>query len=178
MTCYPADQVTRDVAHVRLLHDLRVMLGPEWEWGYEVAVGLPPDRRHWDAVARHRVTGLVIRVEAESRLRELQATPRRASPKSATDPGRVVLAVRDARSNRQAAAAAGDILASAVPASARRALAMVRAGEDPGEDLLLMVDWPRQSPAPRGEPWPEANPGPEAEPGTRRISRCAAAVRR
>jgi transcriptional regulator with XRE-family HTH domain len=144
MKCYPSDQVTRDVAHVRLLHDLRVLLGPEWEWSYEVAVGLPPDRRHWDAVARHRVTGLVIRVEAETRLRDIQATLRKVGGKSATDPGRVLLAVRDTRSNRLAAAAATDILGSAFPASARRALAMLRAGQDPGADLLLMVDWARR----------------------------------
>jgi len=61
------------------------------------------------------------------------------------DPGRVLLAVRDARSNRAAATVAADILASAFPASARRALAMLRAGKDPGADLMLMVDWTRSA---------------------------------
>jgi hypothetical protein len=85
----------------------------------------------------------VIHVEAETRLRDVQATLRKVAGKAAVDPGRVVLAVRDARSNRLAVAAAADILGSAFPASARRALALLRAGQDPGADLLLMVDWAR-----------------------------------
>ena len=63
--------------------------------------------------------GLVIRVEAETRLRDVQATLRKVHGKSTADPGRVLFAVRDSRSNRAAAAAAADILAVARSPRAR-----------------------------------------------------------
>lgn len=140
---YASDHETRDAAQIRLLQDLRLLLGPDWEWRYEVRVGPSPDQRSWDAVARHRVTGLVIRVEAETRLRDVQATLRKVEGKRAADPGRVLLAVRSSRDNRETVRRADDVLRSQFPADPRTALAQLRAGIDPGADLLAMVDWLR-----------------------------------
>ncbi len=141
---YPSDHEMRDAGHVRLLQDLRELLGSDWVWRYEVRVGPSPDRRSWDAVARHRVTGMVIRVEAETRLRDVQATLRKVEGKRAADPGRVVLAVRDSRDNRVTVRAAMAILRAQFPADPRPALALLRAGKDPGGDLLVVVDWSRR----------------------------------
>jgi transcriptional regulator with XRE-family HTH domain len=141
---YRSDTALRDVAHVRLLQDVRRMLGPDWSWRYEVPLGLAPEQRAWDAVAVHDRTQLAIRVEAETRLRDAQATLRRLESKRVADgEPRLVLAVRDTRNNRDAVREAAEILASAFPALRCSALARLRAGEDPGADLLLMVDWIR-----------------------------------
>lgn len=142
---YASDHEARDAAQIRLLQDLRHLLGPDWEWRYEVRVGPAPDQRSWDAVARHRVTGLTIRVEGETRLRDVQATLRKIEGKRTTDPGRVVLAVRSSRDNRETVHLAEDVLRSQFPADPRTALARLRAGEDPGADLLVMVDWLRHA---------------------------------
>lgn len=142
---YASDHETRDAAQIRLLQDLRRLLGPDWVWRYEVRVGRAPDQRSWDAVARHRVTGLVIRVEGETRLRDVQATLRKIEGKRTADPGRVLLAVRSSRDNRGTVQLAGDVLRAQFPADPRTALAQLRAGFDPGADLMVMVDWLRRA---------------------------------
>jgi hypothetical protein len=139
---YPADRVVRDIGQLRLLADIRAMLGPDWTWRFEVPVGVPPDRRAWDAVGTHRLTGLVIRVEAQTRLRDIQAILRRIELKRAADAApRVILAVRSSAINRLALAAAEDVMRSNYPVSSRVAVARLRAGVDPGGDALMLVPW-------------------------------------
>jgi hypothetical protein len=51
----------------------------------------------------------------------------------------VVLVVSDTRSNRQAVAAASDILATTFPIPSRRALACLSAGRYPGGSALIFL---------------------------------------
>jgi len=147
---YPADRVLRDIGHVKLLRDVRTLLGAEWRWRYEVLVGTYPDQRAWDAVATHPRTGTVIHVEAETRLRDCQALMRRIESKRAVIAGsRVVLAIRSSRGNRIAVDEARDLLASAFPVPTREALAALRGGTDPGGDAIVLVDW-QGTPVSRG----------------------------
>jgi transcriptional regulator with XRE-family HTH domain len=148
VTYYPADRVVRDAAHLRLLADARALLGNEWDWRFEVPIGVPRDRRAWDAVGTHRLTGLSIRLEAETRLRDVQAMHRRIEAKRIADgEPRLALAIRASSSNRRAVVAAGDVLASAYPIDPRTALNKLRAGEDPGGNVMLLIDWQAARPA-------------------------------
>ena len=83
---YPSSAILRDEGHVRLLSEFRTLLGPDWTWRYEVPLGPAPEQRSWDMVGTHRITGLVIRVEGETRLRDCQATVRRLASKRLGDP--------------------------------------------------------------------------------------------
>lgn len=149
---YASDTVLRDVAHIRLLRDLKATLGPQWRWRLEVPVGDPPDQRAWDAIATHRQTRLQIRVEAETNLRDCQAVLRKVEAKRVADgQPRVLLAIRDSRHNRDAVVEAREELETAFPIPSRVGLALLRRGEDPPGDLLVLVDWVR--------PKPKASPG-------------------
>jgi len=145
---YPSDTVLRDAAHLRLLRDLKATLGTQWRWRLEVPVGDPPDQRAWDAVATHRLSRLGIRVEAETHLRDCQAVLRKVEGKRvASGEPRVLLAIRDSHHNRDAVAEARDELDTAFPMPSRVGLALLRRGEDPGADILVLVDWIRPRPA-------------------------------
>jgi transcriptional regulator with XRE-family HTH domain len=140
---YPSDlRHPRDVAHLRLLADTRLLLGPDWDWRYEIVFGPAPSRRAWDGGARHRRTGVEFRTEAETSLRDIQQVQRLVAAKKADsgDP-RVLLVVRASRNNRLVVRAAADTLRTAFPVPGRVALARLRAGADPGGDALLLVDW-------------------------------------
>lgn len=138
---YPSSTILRDAAQLRLLHEVRLLLGPDWNWRHEVPLGPAPEQRAWDMVGTHRVTGLVIRVEGETRLRDCQATVRRLASKRLGDPHRLVVAVRASRHNRAAVRSATDVIGAEYETATARTLRALRAGQDPGRDVLLFVDW-------------------------------------
>lgn len=137
---YPGGDPMLDVAQVRLLSRLRERLGPGWDWAFEVALPTLGDLRAWDAVATCRATGVLVHVEAETRLEDIQALLRRFSLKC-RDGGanRMVLLVADTRHNRDVVRAAEAALHDAFPAELRRALPSLADGRDPGADLLLLI---------------------------------------
>jgi hypothetical protein len=98
------------------------------------------DLRAWDAVWTHRATGLRIHVEAETRLGDVQALLRRLALKR-RDGGvaRLVLVVADTRTDRAVVRAAAAELAGAFPAEIRQAMVGLRAGTDPGADVMLLL---------------------------------------
>jgi transcriptional regulator with XRE-family HTH domain len=139
LRAYPGDRVLLDDAQIHLLRQLRDRLGPEWRWRYEVPVA-PGDPRAWDMVGRHATTGQVIVVEAETRVRDLQALLRRFGQKRDASGGpRIVLLVAGTRNNRVALVAGRDELAAEFPVSTRRALLRLAAGGDPGADCLIVL---------------------------------------
>jgi transcriptional regulator with XRE-family HTH domain len=96
---YPAGDPVRDAAHAALLERFRSRIHPSLAWRLEVPLGMPGDRRAWDAV----VAGPTWRIgaEAEMRLGDVQATLRRFGLKrrdGAVD--LAVLLVADTRHNR------------------------------------------------------------------------------
>jgi transcriptional regulator with XRE-family HTH domain len=135
---YPAGSPLRDAGHLALLNRFRARCSSLWRWATEVPVDLPGDLRAWDAKL---VLGDVrIGVEAETRIRDVQALQRRIEGKR-RDSGidRVILVVADTRTNRAALRAAGDVLAGSYPVPAPDALAALAAGRDPGGDAIILM---------------------------------------
>ena len=99
---------------------------------------IPGDLRAWDATAVCPTCR--IGVEAETRLRDIQALDRRLALKE-RDGGmdRVLLLVLDSRSNREIVRAHGDVLSVRFPVNGLRALELLGAGVDPGGNALVIL---------------------------------------
>ncbi|HET7677301.1 MAG TPA: helix-turn-helix transcriptional regulator [Candidatus Limnocylindrales bacterium] len=134
---YPAGPPLRDVAHQALLERLRVRLRPGLHWRTEVPVA-PGDQRALDALIT--APGLRIGVEAEMRLRDLQAVTRRVALKR-QDAGldRMILLVAATRSNRLSLRGYEAALRADYSVSARRALQALAEGRDPGGSAIIVL---------------------------------------
>lgn len=139
LRAYPGVRLLRDEAQVHLLRALRERLGARWSWRYEVPVA-SGDQRAWDAVGRCRVTSTGLVVEAETRIRDVQAVLRRVSLKrEAAGSPRIAVLVADTRNNRAVVAAAADVLAAELPIGTRAALHALQRGLEPHGDCLIML---------------------------------------
>jgi hypothetical protein len=135
---YPRGEPIRDAAHLRLLERLRARIGPMWRWRTEVPLPLPGDRRAWDAVVSR--AGIVIAIEAETKLTDIQALERRLALKR-RDGGidRVVLLVARTARNQEAIRAAGAGLIAAFPIRARTVLRALEEGDDIGGCAVVVL---------------------------------------
>ena len=135
---FPAGDPIRDVAHASLLERLHARCHRSFRWRTEVPLPIPGDLRAWDAMAV--CPGCRIGVEAETRIRDVQALDRRLALKE-RDGGmdRLVLLVLDSRSNREIVRAYGDILGVRLPVPGARALGLLGAGVDPGGNALILL---------------------------------------
>jgi hypothetical protein len=105
-----------------------------------VVLPIARDKRAWDSVWTHRSTGLVVHVEAESRLGDVQALLRRLALKRRDGAAtRLVLVVADTRQNRAVSRAAARELVAAFPADVRHAMSRLREGRDPGADVMVVL---------------------------------------
>ena len=135
---YPAGDPIRDAAHAALLERLRQRLHPSMRWRTEVPLPTPGDLRAWDATAT--CPAFRVGIEAETRLRDLQALERRLSLKQRDgEMDRLVLLVLDTRSNRDVLRAHPDWAAARFPIAGRWALELLTAGVDPGGDALIVL---------------------------------------
>lgn len=138
MRTFPAGDAIRDVAHSKLLERLHAHCHRSFRWQTEVPFPIPGDLRAWDATAVCPTCR--IGVEAETRLRDIQALDRRLALKERDgDMDRVVLLVLDSRSNRDVLRAHGDVLAGRFPVPGVRALELLGAGVDPGGNALILL---------------------------------------
>jgi transcriptional regulator with XRE-family HTH domain len=138
LRAFPAGEPIRDTAQLGLLARLRVLLPRTLGWRTEVPLNIPGDRRAWDAV----IDGLGWRlpVDAESRLRDVQALSRRIALKRRDDKSEVViLLVSDTRHNRHVLRLAGPDLAAAFPTPSRTALAALSGGERPPGSAIVLL---------------------------------------
>jgi transcriptional regulator with XRE-family HTH domain len=135
---YPTGGGLRDEGQLRLLARLRGRLGREFAWRAETPMPIPGDLRAWDVALV--APALRVGIDAETRLRDVQAVDRRVMLKL-RDSGfdRAVLLVAATRSNRLAFAAAGDALLANFPISTRPALRALAAGVDPGGNCLIVL---------------------------------------
>jgi hypothetical protein len=93
-----------------------------------VPLAISGDLRAWDAVIEG--SGWQVPVEAETRLRDIQALSRRLGLKQRDDRREVViLLVGDTRHNRHVLRLAGPDLAATFPMSGRAVLGALRNGE-------------------------------------------------
>jgi len=135
---YPGGEPLRDLAHVALLGRLRDRLPRSLSWRTEVPMPTPGDGRAWDAVIRG--SGFVIGVEAETRLRDLQAIDRRIALKvrdSGVDLALLLLA--DTRANRSILREFEAAIRVNHPVGGRRALDALTAGHSPGGNCVVLL---------------------------------------
>jgi transcriptional regulator with XRE-family HTH domain len=138
LRAYPGDGPVRDVAHLALLARLRARVAASLGWRTEVALSMHGDARAWDVVIYG--AGPPIGVEAETRLRDVQAVERRIAVKlrdSRLD--RAVLLLADTRWNRAAVRADPSKLRAMFPVSQRELLAALAAPTDPGGSGLVIL---------------------------------------
>ena len=135
---YPAGDPVRDRTQLALLARLRATLAVGVDWRSEVPLPLPGDLRAWDAVMTFRDG--VVAVEAESRLRDVQALERRISLKQRDGRiDRIVLLLNDTEANRRALVGARDALRQRFPLDGRDLLRALRSGRAPdGSGIVLM----------------------------------------
>ena len=135
---FPSGDPIRDAAQLALLAKLRVLLPAPLTWRTEVPLNIGGDQRAWDVVIGG--PGWRVPVDAESRLRDVQACTRRVALKRRDDgSGTVILLVADTRHNRRALALAAPDLVGDFPISGRAVLASLMNGEQPpGSGIVLL----------------------------------------
>lgn len=133
---YPAGQPVRDRAHTQLLERFRAAVSATWQWGSEVPLPIPGDKRAWDRVMRLR--DLVIGVEGETRPTDAQELARRLLLKKRDGRvDRVVLVMPNTNWCRQMILLPE--LRSAFPIDPRVTLVALRDGRDPGGDAIVLI---------------------------------------
>lgn len=135
---YPSGDAIRDAASQALLERLHRRCYPSIRWRTEVPLPMAGDLRAWDATGVAPAFGFAV--EAETRLRDLQAQERRWSLKQ-RDGGfeRLIVLVADTRANREVVRLHADWVANRFPVPGRRALELLAAGIDPGGDSLILL---------------------------------------
>jgi hypothetical protein len=134
---YPAGQPLRDDGQLALLGRLRARLAPGLSWRTEVPVPITGDLRAWDASIEG--FGWTAFVDAETRIRDIQALGRRTALKRRdTGTDRVVLLIADTRSNRAIlGSVGGSLIEDALPGIA--ILTALQTGRDPsGSGIVLL----------------------------------------
>lgn len=134
---FPAGLPLRDAGQLALLERLRARLGPGLEWRTEAPVPIAGDLRAWDAAISG--PGWTMFVDAETRIRDVQALQRRAALKTRdTGTVRVMLLVADTRTNRALLASLSEsLIPEALPG--RTILADLAAGRDPGGSGVVLL---------------------------------------
>lgn len=134
---YPAGRPVRDEGQLALLERLRRRLAPELAWRTETPVPISGDMRAWDASIDG--PGWKVFVDAETRIRDVQALERRTALKARdTGTDRVILLIGDTRSNRSILGSlVGSLIEGAL--SGRTILAALEAGRDPGGSGVVLL---------------------------------------
>jgi transcriptional regulator with XRE-family HTH domain len=135
---FPAGSPIRDAAHRALIERLRARVAASVAWRFEVAIGGAGDQRAWDAMML--IGAAEIAVEAETRVRDVQALQRRVALKRRDDPSisGVVLLLADTRHNRDLLREHGQALRADYPLAGAAMVAALAAGRDPrGSGVVL-----------------------------------------
>ena len=146
---YPAGRGVRDEAQLELIERIRLVVASSWAWRTEVPIPIAGDPRAWDVVLRG--PGGSIGVEAETRLRDIQAVDRRVMLKL-RDSGldRAIILVGATRTNRLVLRELGESVRANYPVSSRRALDALANGRDPGGNaIVVLAAGPTSPPATR-----------------------------
>jgi hypothetical protein len=136
---YPGSAPVRDAAHRKLLDRFRSRADPALKWRFEVPIPISGDQRAWDAVIegpRGRIA-----VEAETKLRDIQALQRRVALKRRDDPSvtGVVLLVAATHANRRVVSDQIEALISDYPVSGRAILAALSHGNLLSESGVVLI---------------------------------------
>jgi transcriptional regulator with XRE-family HTH domain len=137
LKAYPDGSPVRDAGQLRLLERFRSRLDARLRWRSEAPVGGAGDLRAWDVLLEGPGS---IGIDAETRLRDIQAVQRRCETKwrdSGVD--RVVLLVASSRHNRRVLLEHREALRSTFPADTLEVLAALRRGRVPGSNGIVML---------------------------------------
>lgn len=136
---YPDGEPARDAAQIALLSRFRAVLPVAAGWSTEVPLPIVGDRRAWDAVMTLPPHDPVA-IEAESRLRDIQALKRRIALKQRDGGiGCVILLVNDTAANRAALRAVRRDLRDQFPLDSREVLRALRHGTPPRKSGLVTL---------------------------------------
>ncbi len=134
---YPGASPVRDVAHLALLGRLRARLHPSLAMATEVPLPTAGDQRAWDAVVRG--PSWLLAVEAETRLRDVQALERRIALKMRdSNIEQVVLLLLRSRHNSRLVRE-HDALRERFPVRASVVLAALAAGDRPEGSCIVLL---------------------------------------
>lgn len=134
---FPSGEPLRDAAHADLLLGFDARLSPVWRNTHESPMSQAGDLRAWD----RRLDGPIsIGVEAETRIRDLQALER-AMHRKQRDSGvdRMVLLVRGTERNRALLRGMLPVLRATFPLTTSETLLALGAGRDPGANGLVVL---------------------------------------
>ena len=135
---YAEADAVLDTPQLALLERFRLRLRPGATWSREVPLAIPGDRRAWDAVVEQ--DGGTFAIEAEARLRDLQALERRIALKQRDGMmSIVVLLVNDTASNRAALRLHERDLRTSFPLDGRAVLKSIDAGRAPAANGILLM---------------------------------------
>jgi transcriptional regulator with XRE-family HTH domain len=138
LRAFPVAGPIRDVAQLKLLAKFRALLPAGLSWRTEVPLQIVRDLRAWDAVVGGR--GWRVPVDAETRLRDVQALARREALKRRDDAAEtMILLVANTRHNRQVVRLAKPELVGDFPIPGTAVLAALSRAERPtGSGIVFL----------------------------------------
>jgi transcriptional regulator with XRE-family HTH domain len=138
LRAFPAGGPIRDRAQLELLAKFRALMPPGLTWRTEVPLRIERDLRAWDAVIGGR--GWQVPVDAETRLRDVQALSRKVALKRRDDGAEImILLVADTRHNRQVLRLAKHDLVAEFPVAGREVLAALSSRERPAGSAIVIL---------------------------------------
>jgi transcriptional regulator with XRE-family HTH domain len=134
----PGTGIALDAGQLALLGRLRSQLPRPVHFRTEVPMPLPGDRRAWDAVMRLDPEDTAV--EAEARLRDVQALDRRCALKLRDSGlGQMVLLVADTPHNRRMLELYREDLRASFPLDTRQVMASLRLGKTPESSGIVVL---------------------------------------
>jgi transcriptional regulator with XRE-family HTH domain len=134
---YPAGEPIRDKGHQALIGRFRSVLSAAWRVAAEVPLPTPGDRRAWDLLLR--LSGQIVGVECETRLRDLQAFVRRIRQRELEGGAAVIVIVlAESASNRRLLPQLLEAVGPTYATSPRALLRALREGRSlPGSGVVF-----------------------------------------
>jgi hypothetical protein len=135
---YPTGRPIRDAAHAALILRFRGVCHSRFGWRTEVPMPIPRDLRAWDVVLE--LGSVRVGIEAETRVRDIQALERRTALKlrdSAFE--RAILVLADTRSNRRVVRETASLIAASFPVSSAAAIRALQSGSVPEANALVFI---------------------------------------
>jgi transcriptional regulator with XRE-family HTH domain len=139
VTLHPIGPAIRDAGHEALIRRLVQLLSPAWHMVREAPFPNPGDPRWWDLLLRSSA-GFLVGIEAETRIRDLQALVRRMRERG-RDGGvdQMVIILSDSAHNRQLVDGLRTALGEGFDSPPRELLRALRRGDPlPGSGVILM----------------------------------------
>lgn len=138
LRAFSAGGPIRDRAQLELLAKFRAVLPTDLTWRTEVPLRIERDLRAWDAVVGGH--GWHVPIDAETRLRDVQAVSRKVALKRRDDGAEImILLVADTRHNRQILRLAKPDLVAEFPVTGRAMLAALSSRERPIWSAIVVL---------------------------------------